>query len=515
MIRAAVILIVLAFIAAAAAWFADNPGSVSIDWGDWRIDTTAGVAVAGVALLTVVVALLYRAWRWVRTSPHRIRERQEHQRRLQGYRALTRGLVAVAAGDADESQRLAKRAETLLEEPPLTLLLSAQAAQLNGDDRAAEKYFQAMLANPELEFLGLRGLLSAELRRGDTAAALEHARRAYRLRPQSEWIQSTLLELQLGQHQWKQAEALLSDAAKRRGSSDATLRRRRAVLLLEQAADVERTGDRASAAAIAERAHHAAPEFVPAAVAAARLENATGKPKRALHALETTWRLVPHPDLASELLALWPLEAPAKRVARVQQFVTSPPGHAEGAILLARAALDAGDWALARRSLESLGSGPLEARVCRLWAELEDAEHGPGPAARDWLMQAANAPADPAWTCSRCSGSLPLWQPTCPHCAAFDTLQWRPAPLAPDALALDAKAASGAAALARPEVLPPRARLAPPPPPAPEPKRNGGSTVEVTPPPAGGEPADFPVAMPMPPDVPVIRPEGREGRWSR
>ena len=265
----------------------------------------------------------------------------------------------------------------------------------------------------------------------------------------------------------------------------------------------------------AERAHHAAPEFVPAAVAAARLENATGKPKRALHALETTWRLVPHPDLASELLALWPLEAPAKRVARVQQFVTSPPGHAEGAILLARAALDAGDWALARRSLESLGSGPLEARVCRLWAELEDAEHGPGPAARDWLMQAANAPADPAWTCSRCSGSLPLWQPTCPHCAAFDTLQWRPAPLAPDALALDAKAASGAAALARPEVLPPRARLAPPPPPAPEPKRNGGSTVEVTPPPAGGEPADFPVAMPMPPDVPVIRPEGREGRWSR
>ena len=116
----------------------------------------------------------------------------------------------------------------------------------------------------------LRGLLTAELRRGDTASALDHARRAYRLRPQSEWVQSTLLELQLTQRQWKQAEALLTNSAKRRGTPDATLRRRRAVLLLEQAADIERTGDRAGAAAIAERAHHAAPEFVPAGVAAAR-----------------------------------------------------------------------------------------------------------------------------------------------------------------------------------------------------------------------------------------------------
>lgn len=502
MIRAALLVFVLALIALAAAWFADHPGAVAIDWGVWRIETTAGVAVAAVALLAVIAALLYRAWRWLRTSPRRLRERQEHQRRLQGYRALTRGMVAVAAGDADESQRLAKRAEALLEEPPLTLLLSAQAAQLNGDERAAEKYFQAMLANSELEFLGLRGLLSAELRRGDTAAALEHARRAYRLRPGSEWIQSTLLELQLGQHQWKQAEALLTDSAKRRSTPEATIRRRRAILLLEQAADIERTGDRASAAALAERAHHAAPEFVPAAVAAARLQNAIGKPKRALHVLETAWRQTPHPDLAAELLALWPQESPARRFARVQQFVASPPGHTEGALTLARAAIDAGEWTQARRALEGLGSGPLEVRVCRLWAELEDAEHGPGPAARDWLLRAADAPADPAWTCTRCAGHVPLWQPTCPHCGGFDTLQWRPAPLAPDALVLDAKAATGAAALARPEALPPRERLAPPLPAA-------APSAAVAQP---SESIDPPLVLPPPPDVPVIRPDDGDSR---
>ncbi len=60
----------------------------------------------------------------------------------------------------------------LLAEPPLTLLLSAQAAQLNGDEQAARRYFTAMLDRAETEFLGLRGLVMQALRGGDEAAAL-------------------------------------------------------------------------------------------------------------------------------------------------------------------------------------------------------------------------------------------------------------------------------------------------------------------------------------------------------
>ena len=57
----------------------------------------------------------------------------------------------------------------MLDEPPLTLLLSAQAAQLEGDDQAARGYFEAMLDQPATAFLGLRGLLVQAERTGDTA----------------------------------------------------------------------------------------------------------------------------------------------------------------------------------------------------------------------------------------------------------------------------------------------------------------------------------------------------------
>jgi len=81
-------------------------------------------------------------------------------------------------GDAEEAQKFARKADVLLAEPPLTLLLSAQAAQLNGDDQAAQRYFMAMIERKETEFLGLRGLIMHALRGGDEATALTLIERA-------------------------------------------------------------------------------------------------------------------------------------------------------------------------------------------------------------------------------------------------------------------------------------------------------------------------------------------------
>mgnify|MGYP003343778120 CR=1 FL=1 len=116
-------------------------------------------------------------------------------------------------------------------------------------------------------------------------------------------------------------------------------------------------------------------------------------------------------------------------LARIQALAATTPGHIEGDIAIVRAAVDARDYALARRTLETIGAqgqdnGP-ESRVCRLWAELEDAEHGPGLAAREWLLRASNAPMDPMWVCSSCGQGQPSWRPTCPYCGKFDSLEWR------------------------------------------------------------------------------------------
>src|SRR5690606_23953069 len=107
--------------------------------------------------------------------------RRADQRREAGFRALTLGLAAVAAGDAEEARRQAREADRLLRDPSLTRLLSAQAAALNGDTAAAAKYFAALRDNDDTAFLGLVGLLRQALARGDDERALELADEAYAL----------------------------------------------------------------------------------------------------------------------------------------------------------------------------------------------------------------------------------------------------------------------------------------------------------------------------------------------
>lgn len=472
MIRTISVVFLLSAVAVGAAWLAKTPGAVAVDWRGWRLDTTVGVALTVVVGFVLIVGLLIRAWVWVRQGLRDIGASRAAERRRQGYKALSRGMVAVAAGDREESRRLAGRAETLLEDPPLTLLLSAQAAQLDGDEGAAERYFRAMLDDPELEFLGVRGLLSSALRGSDSERALEYAHRAYRLRPGSGWIQDTLLGLQIASGKWQQAEALLKDMRRRRSVPAAAARRRGAILWLEQAGRAEEAGDESGAGRLALRAHTAASDFVPAAVAAARLVGAAGKRKRAMKVLERAWRFAPHPALAVALRALWPEDDAARALERLKRLDSVNPGRREGRVALARAALTANDFDTARAALEAVTGEQPEVRVCALWAELEDAENGPGLAARDWLMRAARARPGPAWTCSACGVAHARWDPACGHCEAFDSLAWRVLP-GPDANSGNGSAAAhiAHASLAPPsadeplqEETAPEAEILPPPP---------------------------------------------------
>ncbi|MEQ9326639.1 MAG: heme biosynthesis HemY N-terminal domain-containing protein, partial [Rhodospirillales bacterium] len=167
LLRSLVFFVTVGVVIAAGLWFADRPGQVELNWLGYRIDAGMHVIIIGVLLITLLLVVLYRLW-WaiMRVAPGVGRIWRESRQR-KGYAALTDGLVAVAAGDRDEAAKLAATAESILDNPPLTLLLSAQAAQLAGDNEGARAYFRQMLDRPETAFLGLRGLITYALNEDD------------------------------------------------------------------------------------------------------------------------------------------------------------------------------------------------------------------------------------------------------------------------------------------------------------------------------------------------------------
>jgi HemY protein len=424
MVRLVVAFVVIAALAAAAAWLADYP-DVALQWGGFeaRVDTAALLG----AFVVFIVALiaLDRLWRWFRRGPRWLGAARAERRQRQGYVALTQGMAAVAAGDAEQAARLARKAESLLEEPPLTLLLSAQAAQLNGDSEAAGDAFSAMLEKPETEFLGLRGLIVQALRQGDTATALKHAKRAYKLRPNTPWVVRSLFALQTGAGDWTGARATLAHGAKQGLVAAADAKRQTGLLLLADARKFQAKGDSGQARVLAVKAHEAVPDFAPAADLAARLLHADGKTRRAVKLLKETWAKAPHPVLVEAFSALEPDETPEQRLKRFTGLREQNPDHAETRFADASLAIKAGEWDLARDELKHLiDGGDADNRVYTLMADVEKRQHGDSASAREWLFKAANAPHPQAWSCRACGHEAGDWQPRCPACETFDGLTW-------------------------------------------------------------------------------------------
>ena len=453
MIRGLLGLLVIAGLITAAIFFADHPGQVEIVWQGWQVKTSVGVLAAAAVLAGVAIALLFWVVSLILGSPRAfLRHRRERHRRA-GYRALTRGMVAVAAGDPQEAQRCARRADALLADPPLTLLLSAQAAQLGGDETAAKKFFTAMLDRPEMEFLGLRGLLNQALRGGDQGTALRLTERAATLRPDTTWVVESLFGLEAREGRWDSALETLAQAVKRRIIPRERARHHRGVILYELSLAALANGDLARGRNLAAQAQELTPDLAVPAAHRARVLLQDHRTGPAAKAIERAWRTIPHPDLAQVYGAIHDGAPPLERLKSFERLAAQNPDARETHLAVAEAALDAQLWGEARRYLEqalSAPSPPLIARLpnpasfratpdpdenasltgptprlCLMMARLEQAEHGGGSGSREWLDRAVTAMPDPRYLCATCGGESLEWRSLCPHCGSFDALAWR------------------------------------------------------------------------------------------
>lgn len=429
MIRFLIYVVEVAIVVAVAVWLADRPGMVSLDWQGWRIETSVGVLLLSAFLLAVAAAAVFAMWRWLRRRPRVWSMRRRLSRQEAGLRALSDGLVAIASGDADNARKHTRRAGSLLDHAPVTLLLEAQTAQIAGDEAAARATFERMTQNTDTEFLGLRGLIADALREGDDARALTHARRAYALKPRTPWVVDSMVSLLSRAGDWREAQRLIEESQKSKRTSSGQSRRQQAALLTERARAAQSTGQAADAYAQARKANEMDPGLVPAASLLAQLVAEDGRARRARKFIEKSWAAAPHPDLRDAYLGLLGADsAPLERYKAVETLVRSTAEHPESRLTLAHAALDANLWGEARRQLDALLAGAPTTGVYRLRARLaeEDAEDTTTPA--EWLERAASAEADSAWVCRDCGTVADDWSAVCGHCGAFATLGWTQPP---------------------------------------------------------------------------------------
>ncbi|HWM83563.1 MAG TPA: heme biosynthesis HemY N-terminal domain-containing protein [Pseudolabrys sp.] len=417
MIRVAFFFICVGLLALGAAWFVDRPGDVAITWLGYRIETS--VTVAAVALLSLVAAaiLIWSLLRFVWRSPEQVSLFIRNRRAMRGYHAISRGLIAIGSGDAQAARRAAGDAQRLSPHEPLTLLLSAQAAQLSGAANEAETAFRAMAERRDTRLLGLRGLYVEAQRRDDRQAARRHAEAAAKDAPGVNWATQAVLDFRCADGDW--AGALERLELMRRDLDKPAYRRQQAVLLTARALSEH---DRDAALTLAREAVKLAPSLVPAAVFVGRRLAEAGERRKASRLLDIAWRANPHPDLADAYAGARLGAAARERLARVRSLSEKTPGSIEGSLALARAAIDARQFDEARTTLAPYLTTPTR-RVALLMAAIEDGEHGDAGRAREWMARAVQAAPDPVWTADGVVSET--WLPVSPVTGRLDAFEWK------------------------------------------------------------------------------------------
>jgi HemY protein len=409
-------------ITALIAWLLSLPGTMTIEVAGYIAQPRLGVAVFALLALIVLIIIIWAILGRILATPRSLARYGRERRKERGIAALSDAVVALHAGEADLARDLAREARQHLPANTAAQLLEARAHLALGDMAAAREHYRALIGNPRTAMAALSGLHEQARTQGRHAAALTFAQKAVALQPHVGWANTAVFDDLVRKQDWAGALAMTNAAAALSRDEKAARKRRQAVLETALARQLELTEpDAARDHAMA--ALKLAPDFVPPALIAARIETNKGETRRAMGILRKSWRTVHHPDVATLYANSKSGASAVDRLKRLRELIEAPPADRASAMVLARAALDAFDWVAARNALANFASNEPTQGVAMLMASLEDGQDNDQGKAREWLARAVHAPRDPIWTAD--GVTLAEWEPTSPVTGRFDAFEWK------------------------------------------------------------------------------------------
>ena len=414
--RRIIYVLVACAVTLAIAWsLAGLPGQVTARFGATTVEMVTPIAILTLLVIFVVLYIVVRLVAGLLRLPRAAARWDTARDRRRGDAAVTRALLALAAGDKVDARREAGRARRLLGETPQTLLLAAEAGRLAGHDDEAEAAFRRLADRQDAAFLGYRGLLRQALDRQDFGRGCRPVPPRGSDPPRGGMAAPSAGTAGDPNRPLERGAGPRCDRYRPRRPRDGG----------------GRGGDRGGRRGPAklQQAWKADASLAPAALAWAGRLRADGREPRAQTVIRHSWTLAPHPDLAKFALAA--TNDPLAKARAAQELAEANPEHAESRLLLARTSLDAGLTGEARHHATlARDSGLNQRRLWLLLAEIEETEHGGTEegrlAQRDALRRATEADADPEWRCTACHEPHPAWHAACASCGAPGSLRWLP-----------------------------------------------------------------------------------------
>ena len=417
MIKLALFILKVIALVFVAVWVAERAGKISFEWKDNVIETSAALALGGVAFL---MWLTYKASKMIfaiRNTPRLYRMHAHLREQRMGQKMLSDALGAFSEQKKGKGLKFLRKAEKLLGPSQVVDLVKTHV----GEPVVAHIASDVMEATSPYAW---KQIIERHLKDNRHPEALQTATNFSDKHPQLPMAKKLLFDVQVRLKNWDKALQVLELLRLNHAMPRRIWRDTKAALLTERARDALEHNHAAQAFEWALQAERLRPNWVPNILVAAHSLAKQDKAKEASSLIERAWPNCGHEQLGDVYLALRTGRSDLQKAQAAEKMTKNNLTNPASRLFVARALTKAGLWGQARSSAKALADEHPRRDYYDLLAHIEDIQTQDKNAVAQWQNLAASSPPDEAWVCDACKQPHGEWQGSCASCHSFNTLSW-------------------------------------------------------------------------------------------
>jgi len=376
------------------------------------------------SIFGVLFRLVTAVYKFIRGDENALRRFFEKRYEKKGFTSLINAFSSNFEGDYKKSLLEIKRSKKYLKNKSLPDILSLSSYEALGNISEQKKIFESFLKDKNTMSMGLFGLIKIKLSEGDTGLALKLTKKLIGLKPKNVSFQKTFLKLQLMEEDWSGAHKTFLDLQKLEPTEKAVRNRDEGTHLYLIAKKLREEGKIEEAMQKAKIAFKRTPGLIPNSLLLADMEMVKGRKAKAENVLISTWKSLPHPEIAKKFAEVETNETPSDRVERFNKILNFKKSDIETKTLKAELNILLENFPEARRSISDItDKNQANSKIYTLMAAIEKGSGSEDSVVKGWLAKAVTAKRSKRWVCSNCK-SQGNWEAVCKKCNSFSTMEW-------------------------------------------------------------------------------------------
>ena len=386
-------------------WLSDHPGEVRILWKDYFIETSMLTIILIIIFLLIVLILIIFTYRKFINFPKEYKKNQRLRYLKLGNQSLMDLASSIENRDYKQIDSNARKIKKFLGNSEFSTYILSQSAVATSDFNAARKYFELLMKNPDMRFLGLKGLINISLKEKNNDEALKYLQEAKLIKPNNLWVLDRLSVLLAKLKKWKEAAKVLENISS--NDNKAVSVNRASFLLKSGAKPID--------------SWKVSKNFIPAALEIMKHYLENNQEKKACDVIKISWKSLKYLGMIELFMQkeITNLKVSLRRLKLLHKALKENVQDDETKLALAHASYFASLWGESVSYLERIKKENWDQRASDLCKKLERESD------RIKLPEIPSILANtPKWICASCGQEHNEWEIQCNACNDIGRIKW-------------------------------------------------------------------------------------------